>query len=125
MGSLALGGVQAEEPQETSQEQAQGEPSTRKIRCSSHFFMIFGENLSIHTTASGSEGVSRVTLAESCSAISDPPFGSTLPVLLKRSAVRVLYGKKCVKLGSKASLEHTQFGCLSLLIIVTVAQIVI
>lgn len=80
--------------------------------------MIFGD------TASAS-AVSRVTLAESRSAISDPPFRSTLPALLKRSAVRVLYGKKYVKLGSKVSLECTQFVCLNLLIIVPITQIVI
>lgn len=68
-------------------------------------------------------GVSRGTLAESCGGISDPPFRSTLPARLKRSAVRVLYGKKYVKLGSKDSLECTQFGCLNLLIIVIITQI--
>lgn len=74
---------------------------------------------------SESEGISRVTpVGRAALLFQTPPFGSAVPVPLNSLMFKVSYGKKCVKLGSKVSLECTQFGCLNLPLIVTITQTV-
>lgn len=78
---------------------------------------VWGEP--VHTTAS-EPGACRGALAESCRGVSDPLFEAHYQRFLE-ALLLVLYGKERIKLGSKASLEHTRFGCPNL-ITVTVTQ---
>lgn len=112
---------QAEEPQWSSQEQAQGQPSMRGTHYSASHFWWYLQRTCPHYCI-------RIRSLQSKTGWElqwyfRPPLLKHTPALLKRSAV--LYGKKCVKLGPKVSPECTQFGCLNLLIIVTITQIVI
>lgn len=114
---------QAEKPQRSSQEQAQGQPSMRETHCSASHFWWYLQRTCPHYSI-------RIRSLQSQTGWElqwyfRPPLSKHTPALLKRSAVRVLYGKKYVKQGPKVSPECTQFGCLNLLIIVTITQIVI